>query len=151
MSEISDVYDAIIAKMASIFPSKTRIPNPYIVESNPDRCLKDSWGVAVSSGSRQELTFCHLQLERIFNIILTRETFILDSKPDGFDSSVKNLLEDARTIQLEFYKIDELGIEDKIDQLDVLTSSDIESVFVGKKKFLKIEVTISIKTSDLIK
>lgn len=150
MSEISDVYDAIISKMEALFPAKSRLPNPYSLTDNPDRCLKDSWGIAVSNGSRQELTFCHLQLERIFTIIITRETFILDSKTDGFDSSVKSLLEDARTVQLEFYKLDELGIEDKIDKLDVLTSSGIEDVFNGKKKFLKIEVTISVLTSDFI-
>jgi len=150
MSEISDVYDAIISKMVELFPNKPRIPNPYSLQDNPDRLLKDSWGVSVGDGSRTELSFCHLQLERSFEIVLTREMFTIDTKEDGFDFSVKSLLEDARTVQLEFYKLDELGIADKIDQLDISGTGPISTIFGEKYKFLSLSINITVKVSDII-
>lgn len=150
MSEIADIYDAVVVEMTALLPNHTRIPNPYSLEDNPDMFLKKGWGVAIGTSTQRELDFCRLQMERTFSLITTREVFYLDTKGDAFDAMVKELIDDHTLIQTEFHKADEIGQAAKIDLITVSSCSGPEVVFGEKFKYLTMSTEILVAHSDVV-
>ena len=136
--------------MVTLLPNHNRIPNPYSLRDNPDIVLKQGWGLAAGSSNRVELDFTRLQMERSFQLITTREMFYIDTKVDTFDVAVKALMNDHVTIQLEFHKVNELGIEAKIDKMEIVSSSEPEIIFNDKYKYLTMSTEIIVAHSDVV-
>ena len=151
MSELSEIYDAIILEMTGLFSSThNRIPNPYSLEDNPDLMLNKGWGVAVGASNPRELDYCHVRMERTFRLITTRKMYYIDTKQDIFDATLKELLDDHTIIQKEFYKTDEIGVEAKVDQITIGSSSEPRVIFSEKYKYLSMFTEVFITHSDVV-
>lgn len=150
MSKITDVYSAIIDKIETIFPNKTRLHNPYTLEENPDLVRKDSWGLRVEAANREELEYCNLSLSRTFTIVFVRQFVSLAGKEDGFDATTIGILEDQQTFANAFYSPTELGEQAAIDRIDFSNISGIQELASGEKKYLYGEITFNILISELI-
>lgn len=149
MSKISDAYSAILTRVIAIFPNKVRFPNPYDVQANNSASLRDSWGLKIDSGSLVNLQFCDLSFNRAFTVVLTREIINLEQDYSALDTASKALLDDCLTLQQELYKTSELGIEAKIQIIDLGSASGIETFFADKYNYVKMEISFNITVSEV--
>lgn len=150
MSKISTVYNAILAKVVSIYPTKIRLHNPYELSDNPEIVCKDSWGLRVEDATREDGEFCNLSLTRTFTLVCIRQMVTLASKENGFDSVTASLLEDQQTFLNAFYSPDEIGQPSSIDKIDFTTISGVKEMTANEKKYLFNEVTFTITISELV-
>lgn len=108
MSKISDVYDALVLRLDTLFTSGAgyvRLPNPYEVEQNPAIYLRQGYGLAVGPGTNQNGSQCGLvRIRRIFSVIVSRKIDATELGVTDKDSGHKQLLEDMRTVLADFEK-----------------------------------------------
>jgi hypothetical protein len=120
MSKISTVYDYYVTQLASLFSSKTRIPNPYSLEDN------QSYD---------------------FSVVFCAEVIRMEHNDTAFDTVVKQLNEDVFVLREDFYDIDNNNAN--IDQIS-LSSTDPVGFFVsGKSNYLFIETLITTRISEI--
>jgi len=150
MSKVSTIYDACLTTLATLFSTKTRIPNPYSLPDNHQPLLVNGYGLRVDSSTQVSGEFCNFVTDRTFTIIVTRELIKLDSKQDGFDTVIKNLLEDVYTIQKRFYNVDTLGLTNTIDNVVLASTSNVLEVNSGKFNFLAVEVPVIVTIREAL-
>lgn len=148
MSKITDVYNQLIAQTNTLFLSKERLHNPYVLTENPDGIRKNAWGIRVNGATKEDLEFCDMSLSRSFDLILTRQFVSLAGDEDGFDSVTIELLEAQQSFAAMVYSYNELQIEDKIDKIDIVDISGITLETGLEKKFLNCIVSFNITISE---
>lgn len=149
-TKISVVYPAIITKIGTLFPSKTRLHNPYQIIENAEIVRKDAWGLRTESASREETEFCNLSLDRTFTIVFVRQFVSLAGKEDGFDAITALLLEDQQTFCNAFFSTNQIGQTDSIERIEISSISGVQELVGDEKKYLFSEVTFNILISEAI-
>jgi hypothetical protein len=147
MSDVSTIYDAIITKVNTLFPSKARIHNPYELSDNPELITKDSWGLKVGTCEIVEMEFCNLSSKREYSILLIRQFATVGNKEDAFDAVSKLVLEDQQTLMNNLYSPTELEQNLIIDQIELNSVSGIEFTQNNQKKYLYCEIAFRITNS----
>ena len=150
MSKISTVYSAIITKIGTLYPSKTRLHNPYQIIENPEIIRKDSWGLRTESAFREDTEYCNLSLNREFTIVFVRQFVSLAGKEDGFDAVTASLLEDQQTFCNAFYSTDQIGQSANVERIEISSISGVQELIGDEKKYLFSEVTFNILISESI-
>jgi hypothetical protein len=148
MSKISTTHDAILSNLAALYPTKSRIPNPYSLSDNNKRFLTNGYGLRVESADFQEFEFCNFVVQRVFTVVLTKEIFRLDSDTGVTDVAVKELLEDVYEVQKLFYSYNELGIEASILKVDIGSVSAIETFLGDKQNFLSMTASFNFQIRE---
>lgn len=136
MSKVTAVYDAILTELASLFPSKTRIPYSYSLADNNARFLMDGYGLNIGPSSFEPFEFCNFMNSREVSVVITREVFRTDSDSSVIDDITKSLLEDIYDVQKLFYSYNELNVPNDIAKVDLGSVSAVEEVLSGKQSFL---------------
>ena len=73
---IVQIYDAIYALLATLYPNKIRIPNPYSLDDNNNAMLKNSYGVIMGpSINTDQLQGSMIVMDRDCSIVLTKQIF----------------------------------------------------------------------------
>ena len=150
MSKVSTIYDTMITRLAAIFPTKKRIPNPYNIGSNPQQYLDDGYGLALGTASQVNGQWCDMTIEQTFNIVLARKLFKNDTDPVMFDNFVKALREDVVTLQKDFYNVNRLNIPADLDNLVLGSVSSINEISAGKFNVLSIEIPMIATIRELL-
>jgi hypothetical protein len=148
MTKISNIYDALLTRVAILFPTKLRIPNAYSLASNGDPFLRDGWGLKVNSSNYYEMEFNTYANDRQFSVVLTREIIKTDTQTSQIDAVSKLLLEDVNTLQKELINPSQLGILDSIQIINLGSTTGINEVFTNNEKFLTIELVFNVKLSE---
>jgi hypothetical protein len=148
MTNISTVYDTLITSLATLFSTKTRIPNPYSLEDNPHHQLTNGYGLKVNGSTVADSEFCTVSQTTDFGIVFTKQVVKLDSDNDGYDSAIKELLEASNTLQINWLKNNQIGIEANITQVNFINTSGVDFVVAGKNNFVTIEVGFSIQVRE---
>lgn len=106
MTKISQVYDALLARLAAIMPSAdgwTRLPNPYEIEENPSLFLKQGYGLAIGPGENRNDSVCpNVGIRRIVTVVVSRKVDATEINVTAKDSPHKQLLEDMFQVLREF-------------------------------------------------
>lgn len=150
MSKVSTVYDSLITKLVEIFPSKTRMHNPYEFRDNAELMIKDAFGVRVGPATRAEMEFNKLTLSRSFTVVFARSFATTGSAADAFDAVSKLILEDQQTFLNNIYSPNELGAQTAIDQIEINDISGVDFVATNEKKFISSEVQFTITISESV-
>jgi hypothetical protein len=143
MSKVSTIYDAVGTQLATLFTSATRIPDPYNLDSNNDQFLRDGFGVKVGSSEFQEFEYCKWMVSRQISVVFTKEVFRLDSDYSKIDDVSKALLEAVYETQKLFFNYSQLGIEASIMRVDILSSSEVQTVQGEKSAFYSMECSFN--------
>jgi hypothetical protein len=149
-TKISTIYDAIIAKMAVIFPNKKRFPFGKEVDRNDSNFLKDSWGIWVVDHSLEELEFCNYSLSYGINLTLAREVIFTDHDYSRIDEQVKLMLEDISLITKTMSNPDQIGVDDSIESIAIQSASGIDEVFTDNSRFIYSTISLRIIVSETI-
>ena len=147
MSKISNVYDYYVTRLAALFPSKTRIPNPYSLEDNSFQFLRDGYGLKINGHNIARLDFKSIAQAYDFSVVFCLEAIRMEHNETSYDDIVKQLNEDTFTLRKDFYDIDNDNAD--IDQINLSGTDPVGFFITGKNNFLFIETTITTNISEI--
>ena len=145
MSNISTILDTIVTTMTALYPDKYRLVNPYDLENNANYSKLDGWGLAVRPGSLGDYdAYCSTAMNQSIGIVLSKKVFRLENGIADFDTKVKELLEEEKTVRTTFLGADQLGIEANIGKIDYVGHDGVNFITAGKTNFIYLEVSFRI-------
>jgi len=150
MSNITDVYNAILSELVTLYPNKTKIPNPYSLQDNPSNFLKNGYGLTIESTTREDGEIKNIVLEYNFTIVLTKEIVRTDSDDEKIDDNTILLLEDLFEGQKRFYQVDQLGVADKIRIIELGTATNYETFVTGDNNFISGSFEAAIQITEVL-
>lgn len=99
MSAVSEIYDAMIAKINTELPAYKQLPDPYDPEANNNLYLTKGFGLAIGGADNTErFVSCKQSILREFIVIMTKRINVTDHATTKRDTLVKDLLEDQITL-----------------------------------------------------
>lgn len=105
MSEVSDIYDALVSTIETTFSSHRRLDNVYDLAGNDELKLVQGWGINTAGGVNLNLQIgCKMSLEDDYEVTFTRQFYALDKVPSDKAETVKLLLEDRDLLVKTFEK-----------------------------------------------
>lgn len=148
MSNVTNVYNGLLEKLAEKFPAKSRIPNPYNLPDNIDNFLIDGFGVKVGpEGQSEFVEFNSFCVNREFTIVFTREMVATSSNTDVPDDISLKLLEDIYEARKMITAPDKMGIS-SIQKADNGSASGVTEVKAESRKYLSMEVSFNIDINE---
>lgn len=148
MSNLTTVYDAFLARLVTLFPAKTYIPNPYSLEDNIISHLRDGYGLRVDEETDTNTQFNFFTGIHSFTVILTRELIRTENDVDAVHTVVKLLKEDVFALKLSLYDNDTLTSPKVHDKIDFGSVSGINFIITDNNNFLSIEATFLIQLRE---
>lgn len=142
-TNISNIYDAIQTRLASLYPTGSRLLNPYQVNDNPDLLLQFGYGCSIqNASSNRRLLSNQLSLTRQFKIVNTRKFFALQTDPASKGVTEKQLMEDQMLVIKDFEK--ETTINGTAIMTNYVSDSGVRPVSGQTDKFLCVETFFAI-------
>ena len=139
MSNVSIVYDAILARLGVLFPTKYRIPKTNNLENNNANLMRNAYGIKVDSVSLEPSEFCNYAYSVNIGVILSEEIVATDSQYEQEDTAAKNLLEDMNTVIKDFIASNQINIEANVEKIDFVSCNGVESIVGTKNNFVYIK------------
>ena len=103
MSKISTVHAAILSRIATLLPSRTRLINPYRVESNPDGIYQSGYGIAMNAAEATKRSLGgKVWIRRDFTVVLTSKFHKLDLDATASATAELALFEDQLLLIKDF-------------------------------------------------
>ena len=144
------IYNAIVSKAETLFPSKQRMHNPYELSDNPELILRDAWGLKVGSAEFVDIEYCNLSIGREYTFLLTKQFATVGSAKDAFDVTTVAMLEDQQSMLSHLHSQAELGIPNDIDEITISNVGGIDFMVTDQKKYLFLELTFRITLSTAV-
>ena len=143
MTKIADIYDAMVVKIETALPSFTRLPNPYALDENTAVLMRNSYGIAIGSGTNTERYVSSLtSWQREYTIGLVSQVVSTENDTLGKALVEKNMIDAHRAI-FQAFEIDST-LSGICTKALVVSDSGIEYITGNLSKFLAIEITISV-------
>lgn len=149
-SKVTTVYSTILSTLGTLFPNKTRIPNPYDLTQNADGFLRDGYGVKFNGSSFVESEFCVYRYSANISVVFTNEILRTEEDTTTMESVTNSLLENMHEVRKDFYNVDQLGIEASIDSVDIDSSTGIEFIEGDKFNYASLEVNFIFNISETL-
>jgi hypothetical protein len=142
MSNVSDCYDAFVARIEAVLPNHTRLSNPYEIEQNIEPLMIQGWGLGMgaSTNTNRELS-CRVSIRRQFSLVLTRKFYALEADAESKASTEKELLEDQLLVIKDLCSNSDLS--GLIGVVDFESDGGIEQVYGEKDQFLALRSTFT--------
>jgi hypothetical protein len=145
-TNISSIYDRIVAVCAATFPSKSDLPNGYIPEDNDDVFLKDGYGVSIEPViNDNRIMSCQISFDREVSITLTKKIFASDRDISARRTVEKALMEDELTLIKAI--VEDATLHDLTGDVQFLDDNGIEFVFNGVTKisYIMLQLRFGVK------
>lgn len=95
-TKVSQIYDAIVAKIPTVLTTSLQLSNAYEVERNDGLTLNAGFAVAIGDGRNQKTEMTsQLRQQRTFSVMLTRQIAATEHDASTSDTIAKQLAEDA--------------------------------------------------------
>lgn len=142
MSNVSNAYDAFVARVEAVLPNHARLSNPYAPEQNIEGILKQGWGLGMgsSTNTKRELS-CRVSIRREFSLVLTRKFYSREADVTGKASVEKQLMEDQLLVVKDLCANSDLS--GLIGVVEFEGDGGIEQVFGEKDQFLALRSTFT--------
>jgi hypothetical protein len=141
-TKITDITDAMIARLAALLPTASRIPNAYRLEENNVQFLKLGYGLKIGAGQNTNRELCgKISIRREFGVVLTRQMFANDSAADPRVAAEKLLLEDKMLIARNFETDGTLN--SALNNAIYVGDSGVNFIYQERDNYITTEITIS--------
>lgn len=146
MSLISDVYDALQARITAVLGSHLTLENPYALTECTDQVLTQGVGIAMGPGTNtNRFVGCsQMSIMRQFHVIITREVTATKFNTTYRASAEKTLFEDQKAI-LDDIESDPTLASSAVTQSIYVSDNGIEFVNSNKHNFMKLDSLIEIE------
>lgn len=146
-SPISEIYDAIIAKLELILPTFKRVPNPYSLDENTAILLRKAFGLAIGAGTNTERYIgCIATWERDYTIGLVTQVVNTENDTIGRASVEKDIIDAQRDILLAFETDSTLST--KCIKAVITDDSGINYIQGAESKYLALEITLRVEYQE---
>ncbi len=143
-TKITAIHDAIVSRIHSNLSSYLQLPNPYILEENPQSYLKLGFGVAVGDGERTDRVIgCQVSWKRTFIVTLVNYVTTTDSNTTIRENIAKSILEDHFTLLKQFEKAASLS-NNAIDAI-VVADSGIKFAIIQGSPYFIVEIQLEVE------
>lgn len=149
MSNYSTVFDGVISRLASLYPSKTIIPNPYSLEDNQHTFLRDSYGLRLGPSETFTRSMNHYTFNVSYNFVYAREHIYLTNDETSFNDTVKLLIEDYRALHKDICA-QEMLVGDYVDKIEFTGLSDPQFIRLEEFNLMALTASFNFVISDLI-
>lgn len=151
-TKITTVYDAFRSTLATLFPNKKDIPNPYSIEDNDQHVIADAYGLKVSNIVTADIDILkESTVSYVFTVVLARELVRVDSDTDILPTQTKALLEDEVIIRKDFLNADQLNVATSVARIDYVTASGVQFFKKGNKhNFISLEIDFNVDIFETI-
>jgi len=142
-TKITIIFNNVKTLVGTLFSTRTKLPDAYILEANPDILLKNGYGIAWNDGDvNDELTGPSYFEERNISIILTARVARLDTNTSAMEAIELALLEDRNLLINQIKK--SMPFDIGAEYFEYVSDDGILSVVDEKQniKYLKINFTI---------
>lgn len=144
MSAISNIYDAIKTRVATIYPTKRELSDSLFIDNNDELSLNDGYAIHFGTGVNTNRQLgCQYSLQRVITITLTRLIKGTHKDIDKIETIEKLILEDHILLVKDFTENENIGAV--VVKRDYVTDGGIERVFTDKKNFIMMETTFQIE------
>lgn len=146
MSYISDVYDALAARVLAVLPNHLSLENPYALSECSDQVLTKGVGIAMGEGvnTNRYIGCDKMSIKRSFRVIVTREVTATKFDTTSRISAEKTLFEDQKLV-LEDIENDPTLNSSAVTQSMYVSDNGVEFVLDNKHNFMKLDSLIEIE------
>lgn len=149
MTAISEIYDAIVDKLAAELPAFQRIPNPYALDENTAILLRKAYGLAIGAGTNTErYVGCLVTWERDYTIGLVTQVVNTENDTEGRASVEKDIIDAHGTI-LQAFESDST-LSGKCIKAVIVDDGGINYIQGVQSKYLALEVTLRVEYQEPI-
>jgi hypothetical protein len=147
MSIISTAYDAMIARLGTLYPSGSgwvRLPNPYKPEENNELYLKQGYGIALGSGENtNRVVNCKFSINRTMTIVITRKFYAREDDASAKATTEKQLFEDQYELINDLEQ--DFTVNDSTMYTRYISDGGIEYISGEKDNFLMLRTEFSVE------
>lgn len=146
MSRITDVYNAIEARLVAVLPNHKRLPHPDLLELNTPQTLRQGYGILIGQGVNSvRETGCRVSIQRDFIVSITRESFQSDFVADKRETAEKTVYEDLKLVIEDVETDPKIGTSNVLIGAKYLSDAGTELVLIDKLSFIKVEAIIQVE------
>lgn len=147
-TDFSDIWDDIIARLATLYPNHSRLPDAYNLEANSTNLLRQGIGVSIEPTVANTLRFSSNIRSISVPIVVsfTRRYMATDSNVDGRIQADLDLIADFQTLIDDIWKND-LGIDQTLNYAlsEVLTADGTTAVILEKDNFRALRCNLTVE------
>jgi hypothetical protein len=146
---LTQIYDAIVSRIETLFPNHRRLSDPYDLENNPDNLLKQGWGLAAGPGgdNTERYVSCTESLSVNMTVPFTRAAFSRELDSSTKAAADKLLLEDMQVLADDVLK-NNLNIQGPL--INFVGFDGIDSVRADERRYVQIGCNITVENFKLL-
>lgn len=141
MSRISDIYDTIVSRLETLYPSHTKLTNPHKPEENNQKAMIQGYGLRF--GVAENTNRCiggKLSIQREVTVIFTRKIYAKEQDLPPKQTTEKTIFEDQYLMIKDAETYPDLEDTD-IAKFVFTNDSGLEYIFTNKDNFIKLETS----------
>lgn len=144
MSNITDIYNAIVTQVATLFPNKRELSDSLIIDNNDELALEDGYGIYFGPATNTLRQIgCKFSIRRDIIITLTQSVRAGHKSITKIQTAEKALLENHFTLINDFSKNENIGAV--VSKRDYISDTGLERVFGERRNFIMIESIFAIE------
>ena len=149
MSLLTDIIDAIDARLAVVFPNHNLLSDPYTIQNNTELCLKQAYGLAIGAGlnTNRQVGCDIVTVKRDIVVTLTENFITRELDQSTKEATVKSLIEDQLLLIKEFEKDPSIqySLSNRVTDFLFVSDLGIQPIFAGRGDFLMVQSTFSLE------
>lgn len=107
--KFNDVYDALQTRITTLFPTKSELPDPYMLENNSTTFLNNGFGIIIGEGDDGAEEFNTTVVEQNIGVVLTVDSQRQSTDPTLIRTIIKSVRTDHLTLCQSLLNGDLLG------------------------------------------
>lgn len=149
MSNVSDIFDAMVIRVAALLPNHTRIPDAYTIEDNPITLLRQGWALAYGPAvNGDRFLSAKLTYQRILLLTITRECISLEGDVESKVDVEQSLMEDIVTVSNDFTS--DSTLNNATNRVKYLGDTGVQRIWADKHNFLMTQIEIQSEVTETL-
>jgi len=135
MSRISDIYDALRARLVAIYPSHRELARPSNIQLNDLLTMSKGQGLRILEGNNtNRLIGCKLSIRRSCEVTVTRQIFARELDIAARVQTEKDLFEDQFLLIKDFEK--DATLSTVTAKIAYLADNGVEEIFIDQTEYI---------------
>lgn len=144
MTQVADIYNAIVDKIEGALTTHVRVPDPYSLDQNAYVLMKDkAFGMGIGPGRPTNREVCKNYWERTFTIALIQRVTSTENNIDTREILEQELLNDQDILEKAFYNDITLG--GQVAKSEVGEDGGVVFIDADQQRFMSIELNLTIE------
>lgn len=146
MSTPAAIRDAIVTKITTLYPDKTRLVRPRVIDQNNKQLLDDGYGIYIGPTQLGDVDLgIHLSVKSTdILVILTKKIYTLENDFSGEATAENDLCNEKELVIRDVADIKSEGVDSSLVDLRYIGDDGGEYIFGEKNNYLALTMTFSL-------